>query len=84
MYIIIHNSIHVTVYLVNVGVQDLTALVADFGLARMFHPLEKKESNKSNGRSRGSRRRWAARYCWSVRQWRVTAARPTGVSARLG
>ena len=33
--------------------QDLTALVADFGLARMFQPLEK-ESNKA----RGARRRW--------------------------
>lgn len=37
--------------------KDLTALVADFGLARMFPPLEKKDSNRSNGRSRGARRR---------------------------
>lgn len=39
-------------------VQDMTALVADFGLARMFQPQEKNENNKSNGRGRGGRRRW--------------------------
>jgi serine/threonine protein kinase len=33
--------------------KDLTALVADFGLARMFQPQEKKENN----RARGGRRR---------------------------
>lgn len=37
--------------------KDLTALVADFGLARMFQPVERKENNKSNGRARGARRR---------------------------
>lgn len=53
MYLYMYMYIHMYLYL---GVQDLTALVADFGLARMFPPLDKKEA-KSNGRSRGARRR---------------------------
>lgn len=53
VYIYIHMYMYLHVYLF---VQDLTALVADFGLARMFPPLDKKEA-KSNGRSRGARRR---------------------------
>jgi LIM domain kinase 1 len=42
--------------------KDLTALVADLGLARMFHPMERRETNKTNDRARGCRRR----YCMYI------------------
>ena len=32
--------------------------MADLGVARMFQPVERKETNKTNGRARGGRRRF--------------------------
>ena len=49
------SCISLSALIVMCHLQDMTALVADFGLARMFQPQEKKESNKA----RGTRRRWA-------------------------
>ena len=49
-------------YVMVVILQDLTALVADLGLARMFHPMERRETNKTNDRARGCRRR----YCMYI------------------
>lgn len=64
-----HVSLYMCTTCTELYSQDLTALVADFGLARMFQPVERKESsNKSNSRARGARRRFVC-VCVQLFKW---------------